>query len=175
MIIFINGSFAVGKTTIAELLVQRIPHSMLFDPEEIGSSLARIVRPVEQLNDFQDISIWRPLVVTTAHHLREAYQRTLIMPMTIWHRPYFDEIINGLRQFEPQVHHFCLTASEKTLFHRLSKREHTPQAYAWITERIPHCVNAFQSPAFAVQIATEGKTPGEIVEEILLLVHCGNP
>ncbi len=34
MIIFINGAFGVGKTTIAENLVSRIPNSLLFDPEE---------------------------------------------------------------------------------------------------------------------------------------------
>jgi len=35
MIILLNGSFAVGKTTIAELLVQRLYHAMLYDPEII--------------------------------------------------------------------------------------------------------------------------------------------
>jgi len=37
MIILINGSFAVGKTTTAELLVQRLYHCMLYDPEIVGS------------------------------------------------------------------------------------------------------------------------------------------
>jgi deoxyadenosine/deoxycytidine kinase len=32
MILFINGSFRVGKTTVAEMLVKRISNSLLFDP-----------------------------------------------------------------------------------------------------------------------------------------------
>ena len=42
MIILINGSFAVGKTTAAELLVQHLYHSMLYDPEIVGAGLAGV-------------------------------------------------------------------------------------------------------------------------------------
>jgi len=35
VIIFINGSFGVGKTTVAEKLVSRLPDSLLYDPEEV--------------------------------------------------------------------------------------------------------------------------------------------
>ena len=66
MIILINGSFASGKTTTAELLVQRLYHSMLYDPEMIGAGLAAIVKPIETFTDFQDLTAWRPLVVETA-------------------------------------------------------------------------------------------------------------
>ncbi len=41
MIILINGSFAVGNTTVAEQLDERIPNSVLYDPAEVklaGSS-----------------------------------------------------------------------------------------------------------------------------------------
>lgn len=36
MIIWINGSFGVGKTTIAERLKDKIRESIIYDPEEIG-------------------------------------------------------------------------------------------------------------------------------------------
>ncbi len=167
MIIFINGSFGVGKTTVAELLVQQLPQSMLFDPEIIGGALGYIVRPVAQFDDFQDLPMWRTLTITTAQQLLQTYQRTLVIPMTIWHRPYFDEVINGLRQFEPELYHFCLQASEETIFARLSKREHTAQARTWINERVGRCVSAFQSPDFALHIDTETRSPEAIVSSIL--------
>ena len=166
MIIFINGSFGVGKTTVAELLVQRIPQSMLYDPEEVGFFLRNIVRPIETFDDFQDLTIWRTLVITTAKLLRETYERTLIMPMTIWNRSYFAEIMQGLRQIEPDLYHFCLIASRDTLYQRLQSRENSAQATTWATERIERCVESFQSSEFAVQIDTEGKTPEAIVAEI---------
>src|SRR5689334_6990882 len=121
MIILINGSFAVGKTTAAELLVQRLYHSMLYDPEIVGTGLAAIVRPVDSFTDFQDLTAWRPLVVETARVLKCVYGRTLVVPMTLWHRPYFEEIVDGLRQVDPHLYHFCLTACQETLVRRLAQ------------------------------------------------------
>ena len=120
MIILINGSFAVGKTTIAELLVQRLYHSLLYDPEIVGSGLAYIVKPIETFTDFQDLTAWRPLVLETARVLKQVYGRTLVVPMTLWHRPYFEEISVGLRQIDPHLYHFCLTARKETLLKRLA-------------------------------------------------------
>lgn len=36
MIIWLNGPFGVGKTTLANLLHQEIPDSILYDPEYLG-------------------------------------------------------------------------------------------------------------------------------------------
>jgi 2-phosphoglycerate kinase len=102
MIIFINGAFGAGKTTTAEMLVSRIPHSLLFDAEEVGYFLRNVVGPIVAFDDFQDLPLWRTLTITATKMLRESYDRTLIMPMTIWYEPYFDEIMAGLRQFEPE-------------------------------------------------------------------------
>ena len=169
MIVMINGSFASGKTTAAELLVQRLYHSMLYDPEPVGAVISHIVKPVEKVSDFQDLTAWRPLVIETARILKQVYGRTLVIPMTLWHRPYFDEIIDGLRQIDPHIYHFCLVASKETLMTRLAKRqhEHYEEDLAWINGRLDRCVSAFSSPAFAVQISTDDKRPEDIVEEIL--------
>ena len=173
MIILINGSFASGKTTTAELLVQRLYHSMLYDPEMIGAGLAAIVKPIETFTDFQDLTAWRPLVVETARVLKQVYGRTLIIPMTLWHRPYFEEITDGLRQVDPHFYHFCLTARKETLLSRLAQRqqEHTEQALVWIQERFDRCLAAFASPGFAVQIPTDEKRPEEVVEAILTQIN----
>jgi hypothetical protein len=169
MIIFINGSFGVGKTTVAELLVYRIPNSLLYDPEEVGSCLSNIVRPIDHIDDFQDLTMWRTLTITTAQLLKQTYERTLIIPMTIWYQPYFYEIISGFKQIEPDLFHFCLTAPAKTIYERLDGRRatHKPEAFAWICQRVEQCVDAFQSPTFAMQIVTDKKTPDEIASEIL--------
>ena len=173
MIILVNGSFGVGKTTISELLVNRIPNSLLYDPEIVGSCLSNIVRPIEQFEDFQDLTMWRTLTITTAQLLRHTYRRTLVVPMTIWYEPYFHEITSGLKQFEPDLFHFCLTATAKTIFERLEGRrsEHTSGAYRWICQRVESCVDSFQSLTFAVHIVTDGRTADEIASEILSNLH----
>ena len=167
MIVFLNGAFGVGKTTVAERLAQRLPNSLLFDAEEVGYFLRRVVAPIEQPDDFQHLPMWRALTITTARLLQETYGRALIMPMTIWRAAYFEEVTGGLRAFEPAFHHFCLTASEQTLIERLRGRGDRPEVLAWCLEQARHCLAAFPSPAFAQHIATDGQTPDALVEEIL--------
>lgn len=171
MIILLNGSFAVGKSTVAELLVARLYHSMLYDPEMVGYGLRPIIQPVETFNDFQDLTVWRSLVIETARQIKRVYGRTLVVPMTLWHRPYFDEIVSGLYDVDPQLHHFCLTANRETLHQRLAQRAHTDEAYAWIRERIERCIPAFESPCFRIQVPTDEQTPEEITETILTLIN----
>ncbi len=170
MIVFLNGAFGVGKTTLAERLVARLPNSLLYDAEEVGYFLGKIVAPIDRPDDFQHLPMWRSLTVTTAHLLRQTYGRTLVMPMTIWRRPCFDEVLGGLRAGDPEVYHFSLTATAETLAGRLRRRGDSPEVFAWCWARAERCIAAFQDPVFAVQIATDGKTPDELTAELLALL-----
>ena len=174
MIIFINGAFGVGKTTLAELLVERIENGLLFDAEEVGVCLSHIVRPIVTFDDFQDLPMWRTLTVETAKQLKQTYKRTLIMPMTVWHQPYFEEVMGGLRQHEERLYHFCLTASAETIAARLRQRNYLPETHAFCYEHIEPCVSAFKSPLFAVQLDTEKKSPEELAKEILEHIQKNN-
>lgn len=89
MIVMINGAFGAGKTTIAEMLLPLIPNSMIYDPEEVGYMLRKIVTEEirlekERTDDFQDIELWRILVVKVANELKQKYDKHLIVPMTIY-------------------------------------------------------------------------------------------
>ncbi len=105
MIIMVNGAFGVGKTTTTELLAAKLPNSMLYDPEEVGYMLWKVTADVEVRGDFQDLPLWRTLVVTVAEQLRQQYQRTLIVPMTLAYLPYFQEIKAGLAKLDPELGH----------------------------------------------------------------------
>jgi hypothetical protein len=52
MIIWLNGGFAAGKTTLAEELRRRIPDAVVYDPEDVGLMLWRWLGPTD---DFQDL------------------------------------------------------------------------------------------------------------------------
>ena len=55
MIIWINGSFGVGKTTVAEKLKEKIDKSIIYDPEKIGMFLSNTLPTKE--DDFQDYKL----------------------------------------------------------------------------------------------------------------------
>lgn len=39
MIIWISGAYGVGKSTLAEVLVNKIENAMIFDAEEVGNAV----------------------------------------------------------------------------------------------------------------------------------------
>ena len=69
MIIWINGAFGAGKTSLAAELMARRPSWILFDPEYLGYAVREYVTP--ETGDFQDLPEWRHVVAETAIALRQ--------------------------------------------------------------------------------------------------------
>jgi thymidylate kinase len=73
VIIWINGAFGAGKTTLAEELHRRLPDAVVYDPEDVGLMVRKWVRAD---GDFQHLPSWRELVVATALSLRRHHRPT---------------------------------------------------------------------------------------------------
>ena len=170
MIIFINGTFGIGKSSVAEILVNKIPNSLIFDPEEVGYMLRKIYKPIDNPRDFQDLIAWRELTVKTAQALKKQYNRNFIMPMCIWNKKYFNEIIPNLKKIDSDFYHFCLVANKETILKRLKERNDSIEVINWATERIEKCINAYKSKKFEKKIFTEEKTVNEVTDEILTYI-----
>lgn len=174
MIIMINGAFGVGKTTLANRLVERIPDSMLFDPEEIGYMLRNIVteelkRPEEKTDNFQDLALWKVLTVQVAGLLKNQYKKHLIVPMTICNTDYFHYMYNGFKQMDPETVHFCLIAEEETIYERL--RQRGEEEGNWCFQQTKKCVEAFQNPCFGDFIPTDNVSAEQIVDKVEKMVQ----
>ena len=135
MIIMLNGTFGVGKTTVATALQQRVVQSFIFDPEPVGMLVRTLTEGIragsEDTDDFQDIVLWRLLTITSAKGLYQQYQRPLIIPMTIIHPVYFSTIRSALEEVAP-VYHFCLQAPLAVIRERLLKRGDDVGEWAWL-------------------------------------------
>lgn len=165
MIIFINGAFGVGKSSVATTLEELLPHSMIFDPEEVGFMLRNILGRLDWPGDFQEYPAWRSLVPIVAEKVREGFEPNLIIPMTIKNVDYFDEIKAGLMRFDPDFNHFCLIAPRDEILTRVQSRDEADRI--WVETHVDSCIESHIKPEFASQIDTLGKTPRQIAEEIL--------
>ncbi|MEO7912287.1 MAG: AAA family ATPase [Roseiflexaceae bacterium] len=169
MIIMLNGSFGVGKTTTAIALVQRLPNAHLFDPEDVGLFARHLTsglrHDAEETDDFQDIQIWPSLTVSTAHQLYHCYGRSLIIPMTLVKPTVLEPIRQGLSAIAPTFH-FCLSASLEIIQQRLHTRGDGPGSWAW--RKAAQYVPQLQAPSYARHLDTERHSVSEIVEQILV-------
>jgi 8-oxo-dGTP pyrophosphatase MutT (NUDIX family) len=128
VIVWINGAFGAGKTTTARELIDLIPNSTLFDPELIGAGLTHLLPPkhLAEVGDFQDLPIWRRLVVDTAAALLAELGGVLVVPMTLLRQDYRDEIFGGLAARRIPVRHVLLAPAETILRERIADREVPP-------------------------------------------------
>lgn len=119
MIIWINGGFGAGKTTLAAELHRRLPEAVVYDPEDVGLMLWKWL-PMN--GDFQHLPSWRELVVATAVSLRRHHAQTLIVPMSLVRDAYRAEILGGLAEAGEEVLHVFLEVDAGVLRERLNAR-----------------------------------------------------
>ena len=170
MILLLNGAFGIGKSTVARILVARLQHAMLFDPELIGIVLQRAARLARRrVDDFQDLRSWRRLTVAGLRLARLSCPN-LVVPMAFSNVAYLDEIRRGIRRFEPEVRHFCLVAPLEVVHERLGRRGMTPATAPWEFRRAAECCSEHQRAEFATHISTRNRKPEEIAEDILSLI-----
>ncbi|MFF9479490.1 ATP-binding protein [Streptomyces sp. NPDC014733] len=120
MIVWLNGTHGVGKTTTGALVQQLIPDSRVLDAEKVGVTLMDITPGLPWTGNFQHWPPWRPLVVETARHVLDYTGGTLVMPMTVLVEQYWREISEGLAHHGIPVRHFVLHAEEESLRERIA-------------------------------------------------------
>ena len=162
MIIWINGSFGVGKTSTAELLKKELDNSIMYDPEEIGGFLSNMFE--HEKDDFQDYELWRTLNSDILKYMCSIYE-IVIVPMTITNKQYYDEIVNKLEVSGIKLNHFILCASKENIINRLDSRGNSTE---WAYNQVDKCINAFESNEFKCKkINTDNMTVSDVVKTIV--------
>jgi predicted kinase len=172
MIIWLNGAFGAGKTTLAEELRRRLPGAVVYDPEDVGIMLWKWMRPND---DFQDLPSWRELVVATALSLRRHHADTLIVPMSLIRDAYQAEILGGLADAGEDVLHVFLEADVSVLWERLEARapvsinpETGESTREWAMSRVDAAVAAAaHQPSGTLVLRSDRLTTAELADEVL--------
>jgi gluconate kinase len=180
VIIWLNGSFRAGKTTLAEELHRRLPDAVVFDPENVGLMLWKWLPPND---DFQDLPSWRELVVATALSLRRHHADTLIVPMSLIRDAYRAQILGGLADAGEEVLHVFLEAEAAVLRERNDARVDIPgspgtnhPAREWALSRIDAAVAAAaRQPGGTLMLRSDRLTPAELADEVLAAAGLRQP
>ncbi|MFL6163477.1 MAG: AAA family ATPase [Jatrophihabitantaceae bacterium] len=162
-VVWINGAYGAGKTTVAARLVELVPAAVRFDPELLGSMLRRLPE-LPQPDDFQDLPLWRGLVVSTVTTMLGQLDRPLIVPMTVVDSRCYRETI-GVLGARFGLDCYFLDVSAEVLVDRITTQVQFPDdpardeaARRWRLKEIPHCIQARASLPAEV-ISLDGTLP----------------
>jgi hypothetical protein len=172
VIIWINGGFGAGKTTLADELSRQLPDAVVYDPEDVGLMLWKWMPPN---GDFQHLPSWRELVVATALSLRKHHAETLIVPMSLIRDAYRTEILGGLADAGEEVLHVFLEADVGVLRQRLNARVTNPDNPEWdqaarefgMTGVDEMVAAAARQPGGTLMLHSDRLTPAELADEVL--------
>jgi hypothetical protein len=172
LIVWVNGAFGSGKSTLVDELRPRWPGALVYDPETVGYVLREIVEV--PTGDFQDLRLWRRQVTNLAVGLVEEYRRPVLVPMTLVNPAYVGEIFSTLKDAGVDVHHFFLKVSREVLEKRIDGRilapgdpEREERVRRWCKDRIEPCMAAADTlPGDTVFLDGE-LTPQELADQVL--------
>jgi RNase adaptor protein for sRNA GlmZ degradation len=141
MIIWINGAFGSGKTQTAFEINRRLKNSYVYDPENIGYFFRRNMPKEIIQGNFQDQVLWRTFNYEIIKNIYLKYKGDIIVPMTIYDKNYFEEIIGRLEKENINIDHYILGASKEVILKRLSKR--FEKKGSWASKQIDMCIDGF--------------------------------
>jgi hypothetical protein len=163
VIVWINGAFGSGKTTTAGLVVTMLDGAKLFDPEYVGYMLMPFVE--SPTGDFQDLRLWRHLVVEAMTGLARQYPHPWVAPMSLINAAYRAEILGGIRGGGVEVREFVLAVPEQNLRARIDADQMDPKARQWRHDHVSQALTTFASLTDATFIDAS-QTPDQVAAAV---------
>jgi broad-specificity NMP kinase len=168
VIIWLNGTFGVGKTTAAELICDRTKWRM-FDPEHVGYMLAANLRDIE-FNDFQHLPPWRSLVPAVAKQIQHfTGSPALVAVQTVLVEGYWNELKSNLVDHGLRVFHVLLDCDADELRRRIQADEVERQAEEWRFDHIPkfHAAREWLTRSADTVVDTTHITPEDVAQLVV--------
>ncbi|WP_250032507.1 AAA family ATPase [Paractinoplanes maris] len=180
MIVWLNGPFGGGKSTIAPMVAAALPDALVVDPERVGHLLWSQLPAALRKEEFELEPVWPLMTRSLLQGMTAAYGRPLVVPMTVVRPVVFDALIGGLRADGLVVWHFSLLAAPGTirerLRHRMAERGEKPDRWgelSWEGLQVDRCLSALLEPRFGRHVDTEYRSPAEVTAEIMLQMTAG--
>ncbi len=167
MIVWINGTFGVGKTATAAELVALSPTLRLFDPEWVGHLLKANLSD-QEFTDFQQLPPWRRLVPTVAEEIIRLTGQSLVTVQTVLNAAYWAELMDGCAGAGLDVFHVVLDAAPATLRDRIAADQVEAQARQWRLDHIAvySASRGWMTDCADLDVDTTTLTPAEVAATV---------
>jgi ABC-type branched-subunit amino acid transport system ATPase component len=168
MIVWVNGPFGVGKTTVTKVLVEWMHDAHVFDTEKIGYALRPTLATARPVEDFQDWRPWRILSVAAIVELARYLDGDIVVPQTVLVRDYWTELLDGIRESGQLVRAFTLDVASEEHERRIATDTVDASAAGWRRKRAAdfHAAREWLGETSTVIDTTE-RTPTQVADDIL--------
>lgn len=165
MIIWINGPYGVGKSTLAEALRAKLPDSFLFDAEEVGNAVRDNMPPQFFRETFEEFPLWYELCCRLLKELDAVYDGVVLVPMTLKLRRSSEAIIQRLRNEGIRVAHVMLEADRDTIHDRILLRGEEEDC--WCMRNIENCLTGQREYPCDLRLNSVEKSAEELAGEVI--------
>jgi hypothetical protein len=131
VILWVNGPFGAGKTTLSSALDAR-PDVSVVDTERAGYFLQPYVQHVKPVPNFQDWRSWRSLAASMVRAVHDEIGGTVVVPQSVFEESYWDDLLEHIG--EP-VTALTLHVDRGELERRIRKDRVERGARAWRLEQ----------------------------------------
>lgn len=172
MIIWVNGTYGVGKTTIATMLKEKMGDDveLLISDDYCNATIKRIVAEMEANHGFHSIGVLPQNNITFLREFKElieekSAEKTLIVDMALTMKECKVNLYDRLEKEGQSIKHFILTAEDKTIKSRIEndKDRRKGLSLEWLKDNLSFLDKNFPT---ATRIKTDYRNEYDIVEEM---------
>ncbi len=172
MIVLINGTYGVGKSTVAQSIQDKIPNVEILESDfyylqMIEKDYNLAFGGTTPQNNMNFLSRFKKVVFDLMED--DNFNKITIVVMAITRDECNKEILEPLAEKCPDFYHFILTANRDTIIERINKQEKRDKAWAisFLNSNIKYLEDNFEH---VPRINTENKEISEIADEIIGIV-----
>ena len=171
MIIWISGPYGVGKSTLAEVLFEKMENALIFDAELVGDAVRSNYPDDPYGYIYEDYPLWGEFCCKLLSDVQETFHKNILVPMTLLRSASYESIIRKLRDSGIETHLVVLEASYDTVHDRILARGE--EEGCWCMKHIEPAREG-SSAMPGIHINTDGVSTAELAELVLSEIKIRN-
>lgn len=169
-VLWIDGPYGVGKSTLAERLHEKMPDSFVFDAEAVGNAVRdNLPQALYGGAEFENYPLWFETCVRLLLEIARRWEGTALVPMTLVFPDSFGKVAGPLREAGVPVRHVLLETDYETVRERILARGEDEDC--WCMRQISACLASQRAFRDVIRIPSTGQTAERLADEVLL--RCG--